>query len=82
MKVAEGMYVEWVEGEAVVLNRESGELHYLNGPAALVFALIQEHGYDGAMRELHERFGMADGMKEELDDLIKDMLEKKILADG
>lgn len=82
MKVADEMYVEWVEGEAVVLNRESGELHYLNGPAALVFALIQEHGYDGAMRELYERFGAADGMKEELDGLIKDMLEKHILVDG
>ena len=83
MKVADEMYVEWVEGEAVVLNRDSGELHYLNGPAALVFALIQEHGYDGAMRELYERFGASDGMKEELDGLIKDMLDKNILvADG
>jgi hypothetical protein len=81
MKVADSMYVEWVEGEAVVLNRTSGELHYLNGPAALVFALIQEHGYEGAMRELFERFGTADGMKEELDGLIKDMLEKEILVD-
>jgi hypothetical protein len=81
VKVADEMYVEWVEGEAVVLNRDSGELHYLNGPAALVFALIQERGYDGALRELYERFGAADGMKEELDGLIKDMLEKKILVD-
>jgi hypothetical protein len=81
MRVADAMYVEWVEGEAVVLNRESGELHYLNGPAALVFALIQEHGYDGAMREVHERFGTADGMREELDELIKDMLDKQILVD-
>ncbi len=75
------MYVEWVEGEAVVLNRDSGELHYLNGPAALVFALIQEHGYEGALREVYERFGTADGMREELDELIKDMLEKQILVD-
>ncbi|MDQ3915862.1 MAG: hypothetical protein M3323_11140 [Actinomycetota bacterium] len=81
MRVADAMYVEWVEGEAVVLNRDSGELHYLNGPAALVFALIQEHGYDGAMREVYERFGTADGMREELDELIKDMLEKQILVD-
>jgi hypothetical protein len=81
MRVADAMYVEWVEGEAVVLNRDSGELHYLNGPAALVFALIQEHGYDGAMREVRQRFGTAEGMREELDDLIKDMLDKQILVD-
>ena len=81
MRVADSMYVEWVEGEAVVLNRDSGELHYLNGPAALVFALIQEHGYEGALRELYERFGNADGMREELDGLIKDMLDKQILVD-
>ncbi|MFN2589019.1 MAG: PqqD family protein [Actinomycetota bacterium] len=81
MKVADAMYVEWVEGEAVVLNRESGELHYLNGTAALVFALIQEHGYEDAMREVQERFGDADAMREELDALVKDMVEKQILVD-
>jgi hypothetical protein len=75
------MYVEWVEGEAVVLDRESGELHYLNGPAALVFALIEEHGYEDARRQLRDRFGTAEGMQEELDGLIEDMVEKKILVD-
>ncbi len=81
MRVADSMYVEWVEGEAVVLDRDSGELHYLNRPAALVFALIQEHGYEGAMREVGERFGTAPGMRAELDTLIKEMLDKQILVD-
>ncbi|MDQ3983048.1 MAG: PqqD family peptide modification chaperone [Actinomycetota bacterium] len=81
MRVSDVMYVEWVEGEAVVLNRDSGELHYLNGPAALVFALIQEHGYDDALTQLRERFGAAESMPEELDGLIEDMVEKEILVD-
>lgn len=81
MRVADGMYVEWVEGEAVVLDRTSGELHYLNAPAALVFALVQEHGYERALTELQERFGDDAGMKEELDGLIEDMVEKRLLVD-
>jgi PqqD family protein of HPr-rel-A system len=81
MRVSGEMYVEWVEGEAVVLNRDSGELHYLNGPAALVFALIQEHGYDAALSELRDRFGTAEGMQEELEKLIGEMVEKEILVD-
>ena len=82
MKVADEMYVEWVEGEAVVLNRESGELHYLNGPAALVFTLIQEHGYDGAMKEVRERFGSTEKVEGDLTDLVSDMKEKGILVDA
>lgn len=82
MKIADTMYVEWVEGEAVVLNRESGELHYLNGTAALVFALIQEHGYDGAMKEVRERFGSTEKVEGDLKELVSDMKEKGILVDG
>lgn len=75
------MYVEWVEGEAVVLNRESGELHYLNGTAALVFALMQEHGYDGAMEEVRNRFGSTGQVEGDLKELLSDMKEKGILVD-
>ncbi|HYO61024.1 MAG TPA: PqqD family peptide modification chaperone [Actinomycetota bacterium] len=82
MKVSDEMYVEWVEGEAVVLNRGSGELHYLNGTAALVFALIQEHGYDGAMKEVRERFGSTEQVEGDLGALVADMKEKGILVDG
>ena len=76
------MYVEWVEGEAVVLNRDSGELHYLNGTAALVFALIQEHGFDGAMAEVRKRFGSTEQVEGDLGELVSDMKEKGILVDG
>ncbi len=81
VKVADTMYVEWVEGEAVVLDRESGELHYLNGTAALVFALIQEHGFDGAMEEVRSRFGSTEQVQGDLDGLVSDMKEKGILVD-
>lgn len=82
MKIADTMYVEWVEGEAVVLNRESGELHYLNGTAALVFALIQEHGFDEGMAEVRERFGSSEKVEGDLGALVDDMKEKGILVDG
>lgn len=75
------MHVEWVEGEAVVLDQGSGELHYLNGPAAIVFAMIQEHGYDKGLREIESRYGDVEGMKEELGKLIEDMVEKRLLVD-
>ncbi len=75
------MYVEWVEDEAVVLNRESGELHYLNGSAALVFALIKEHGFDGAMKDVRVRFGSTEEIDGDLAKLVSDMKEKGILVD-
>lgn len=81
MKIADTMYVEWVEGEAVVLDRESGELHYLNGTAALVFALMQEHGYDGALKEVRDRFGSTEQVEGDLAELVSDMKEKGILVD-
>ncbi len=80
MRAPNGMHVEWVEGEAVVLNTNSGELHYLNGSAALVYALIQEKGYEAAVEELNARFG-TELINEELPALLKDMLERQILVD-
>lgn len=82
MKIADTMYVEWVEGEAVVLNRDSGELHYLNGTAALVFALMQEHGVEKALTEVRERFGSTEQVEGDLAELLSDMKEKGILVDG
>ena len=42
MRPADGKHVEWIDDEAVVLDPSTEELHYLNGPAALVYALILE----------------------------------------
>lgn len=74
--------MEWVDDEAVVLDPESGELHYLNGPAALIYALIAEQGYDGALAELGDRFTTEPDLKEQIDDVVKDMVEKGLLIDG
>jgi PqqD family protein of HPr-rel-A system len=81
MRVADTVYVEWVEGEAVVLDQSSGELHYLNATAALVLALIQEHGYDAAVDEVHARFGTGDDVTTGLRDLVEEMREKRLLVD-
>jgi hypothetical protein len=82
LRAADGMHVEWVEGEAVVLDPQSGELHYLNESAALVFALIQESGFSSALAELKERFADTPNFEAELDSVIADMVAKGLLVDG
>jgi hypothetical protein len=63
------------------LDAESGLLHYLNGAAALVFALIEEHGYEQAMTELEKMQGDDPQYRAELPGLIKDLTDKGILID-
>lgn len=79
MKRAQGMHIEWVGDEAVVLEEASGQLHYLNPPAALLLALIEEHGYEGAVASLSERFG---DISSDIEAITADMLDKGILVDG
>ena len=79
MEAAEGVHVEWVGGEAVVLDRDTGDLHYLNPPAALAWALIQEHGFEGGVEELRRTYPDAPG--EDLDGLIEDMIERGLLVE-
>ena len=74
------MHVEWVDNEAVVLDPESSELHYLNTPAALVFALIQEHGFEGGLRALHDSQGVS-AEDQEIQELLGEMVEKGLLVD-
>ena len=74
------MHVEWVDNEAVVLDPETSELHYLNAPAALVFALIQEHGFEGGLRALHGAQGVT-AEDREVKELLDDMIEKGLLVD-
>lgn len=79
MRVADGKHVEWVDEEAVVLDSETGHLHYLNGPAAKVYALIGELGYDEGLEELARQHGNEPNFKEELQDILDDMIEKGLL---
>lgn len=81
MKAAQGVHVEWVQDEAVVLQPGSGDLHYLNQQAALVLALIQELGYEAAIGELHSRFPDAETLESDIDELTSDLLEKGILVE-
>lgn len=75
------MHVEWVGTEAVVLNRASGELHYLNGTAALVLALIEELGYERGVAEVASRFDLDPG-RGELRTLLSELEETGILTGG
>jgi hypothetical protein len=81
MRVADGKHVEWVDEEAVVLDSDSGDLHYLNGPAAKVYALIGEYGYEKGLEELERQHGHQENFKAELDDVLKDMVEKGLLVE-
>lgn len=74
------MHIEWVDDEAVVLNPDTGQIHYLNAQAALVYALILEHGYEGAMQELNRTFE-AEQVSSDVADLAEDMVARGILVD-
>ena len=80
MRARDDVHVEWVDNEAVVLDPESSELHYLNTPAALVFALIQEHGFEDGLRALHESQGVS-AEDHEVRELLDEMVEKGLLVD-
>lgn len=75
-------HVEWVEDEAVILDTRTQELHYLNAPAAYVYALILEHGFERAMADLRNRFDENTEFGRELPRLVDDMHERGLLIDG
>ena len=79
MRAAEGLHVEWVDDEAVILDQETGTLHYLSPPAALVYALILDLGIEGAIAKVKELYG--DVVGDDLDELLSDMKEKGLLLD-
>jgi hypothetical protein len=79
---APGVHVEWVGDEAVVLDPKSGQLHYLNPPAALVFALITEMGYHGALEQLNRSHGHVSELLGDVQRLVHDLQEKGLLVDG
>ena len=73
------VYVEWVEDEAVVLNRASGEIHYLNTPAAYFLALALEDGVEHALATV--RASDPAPPEEEIEVLLSDMKELGLLID-
>lgn len=81
MRPVENLHVEWVDDEAVVLNPDTGELHYLNPPAALVFAAISEYGYQQGIRHVKETQTDAETIDEEIEATVETMLNKGLLVD-
>jgi hypothetical protein len=79
--VSPNLRIEWVDDEGVVLDEASKEVHYLNPTAALVLALIQERGYEGAVRELQSRFGTDEHHQAELAELVREMANKGLLLE-
>ena len=80
MNLAPHLHVEWVGDEAVVLNEETKELHHLNSTAAIVYALIGEKGYAGALDDLGKRFP-GEAIEKDVEALIADMVERGLLVD-
>lgn len=79
MRPAPHVHVEWVDDEAVVLDPDRQELHYLNASAALAFALITEHGYDPGIAELRSRYGETPDFDAQLEHLVKELVDKGLL---
>ena len=82
MHVAPEVHIEWVDDEAVVLNSETGELHYLNVAAALALALIAEHGLEGAAAEVKTKYSDdAQRAEAEFSELVQEMVDKGLLVE-
>lgn len=82
MKIPEDVHVQWVEDEAVVLNARTGELHYLNPPSALIYALVLEFGMPKALEQAIARTeGREDEVEQEFQRLVRTFEEKGILAE-
>lgn len=78
MRLAANAHIEWVDDEAVVLDQETGQLHYLNSSAALILAVVLEHG-GKALEKLIELQGDREDIRNEYNNLIEQMVEKKLL---
>ncbi len=79
VRARDDVHIEWVDNEAVVLDPQTSELHYLNSPAALVFALIQEHGFEAGLHALEGSQGVS-GEDPEVKELLAEMVEKGLLV--
>jgi hypothetical protein len=82
MRPADGKHVEWIDDEAVVLDPSTEELHYLNGPAALVYALILEHGFDRGLEEVRSIYGADSEIEKGISECLEGLADKGLLVDG
>lgn len=82
MRPADGKHVEWIDDEAVVLDPSTEELHYLNGPAALVYGLILEHGFDRGLEEVRIIYGTESEIQKGIAECLEGLADKGLLVDG
>lgn len=77
-----GIHVQWVEQEAVVLNEETGEVHYLNPQSALIYALVLEYGMPAAVTHARVHIDAPDAqVTEDVQRVIRTLIEKGLLAE-
>ena len=82
MRVPDGIHVQWVEHEAVVLNERTGEVHYLNPQSALIYALLLEYGMPLAAEQAVERLnGPPEEISPEVDRLLSELVERGLLTE-
>ena len=82
MHQPKGIHVQWVEDEAVVLNEDTSEIHYLNPQSALIYALVLEYGMPEAVGHVCERVDApADQVQAETEQIVKDLIDKGLLAE-
>lgn len=72
-------HVEWVDDEAVVLDQATGEIHYLNPSAALLYGLILEHGIEAAIQQVEKTHIDSDEQREELSVFMEQLVELGLL---
>ena len=82
MRLASSIHIEWIDQEAVVLDEETGQLHYLNTSAALSLALVLEHGKEGALSALLRDQEDNSSITDEFTRVIDDLMQKNILTDA
>ena len=83
MNIPDRVHVQWVEEEAVVLNEETSEVHYLNPQSALIYALVLEFGMPQAIDHLCERLnGPPDEIRLETAKVVASFKEKGLLNEG
>jgi hypothetical protein len=82
MRPADGLHVEWIEDEAVVLDTATEQFHYLNPPAALLYALILEHGFEHGLEELRRIYGGERDIHEDVTQCLESLAERGILVGG
>jgi hypothetical protein len=82
LKVADGVVFRDLEGEAVLLNLDSGMYYGLDEVGTRVWLLIQEHGrVDAVVERMLDEFDVApERLSADVTRLVSSLLDKGLLA--